>query len=60
MNNEVKHITISVDLLTDISNEVARKHVLQLLKELQDWKDRGKSIQNYILIKEHLYIRATN
>lgn len=43
-----------------LANEVARAHVLRLLTELEQWLIMGKSVEEYILIKRHLFTQSNN
>lgn len=60
MIDQKAHITVTAEVIEQISNEVARTHVLRLLDELQEWKDKGLSIQHYILIKRNLFSNPKN
>jgi hypothetical protein len=60
MDNKGQHITMTVEQLAHTANAVAREHILQMLKELQEIRDKGMDLQNYILVKELLYKYSTN
>jgi hypothetical protein len=58
MDNVVIHITLSQ--AKAIAAEEARRQVLTMLQELQQWRDSGSDIQNFILIKTNLYTKSTS
>lgn len=60
MTTENPYVTLTLEQLEDHKNEHARMHVLQMIAELQEWKDKKLDIQNYILLKKYLYTYNRN
>lgn len=58
--NDEKLITLTLAQLNEFGDESARFHVLQVLKEVQEWKDKGHDLQTYICLKQFLYTYSRN